>query len=115
MEGESRHIIITCSTPTIEKVTMFTYREIQFFVHRYVVGENRVIFMLKDGAMAWEVKDFLVKQDRCEEVTIEGKSYPGKVHIYSDKFRIFFTMVFVWKQNHFVINNKSIQLKLYHI
>ncbi|XP_060586474.1 LDLR chaperone boca-like [Ruditapes philippinarum] len=45
---------------------------------RYVVGENRVIFMLKDGAMAWEVKDFLVKQDRCEEVTIEGKSYPGK-------------------------------------
>ena len=34
--------------------------------------------MLKDGAMAWEVKDYLVKQDRCEEVTIEGKSYPGK-------------------------------------
>ena len=34
--------------------------------------------MLKDGAMAWEVKDFLVQQDRCEEVTIEGKNYPGK-------------------------------------
>ena len=34
--------------------------------------------MLKDGAVAWEVKDFLVQQDRCEEVTIEGKSYPGK-------------------------------------
>ncbi|XP_053387074.1 LRP chaperone MESD-like [Mercenaria mercenaria] len=45
---------------------------------RYVVSENRVIFMLKDGSMAWEVKDFLVNQDRCEEVTIEGKSYPGK-------------------------------------
>ena len=51
------------------------------FLCRYVVGENRVIFMLKDGAMAWEVKDFLVNQDRCEEVTIEGKSYPGKVRI----------------------------------
>ena len=34
--------------------------------------------MLKDGAMAWEVKDYLVQQDRCEEVTIEGKNYPGK-------------------------------------
>ena len=45
---------------------------------RYVVSDNRVIFMLKDGAVAWEVKDFLVQQDRCEEVTIEGKSYPGK-------------------------------------
>ncbi|KAL4216470.1 Mesoderm development candidate 2 [Mactra antiquata] len=45
---------------------------------RYVVGENRVIFMLKDGSMAWDVKDYLVTQDRCEEVTIEGKSYPGK-------------------------------------
>ena len=45
---------------------------------RYVVSDNRVIFMLKDGAMAWEVKDYLVQQDRCEEVTIEGKSYPGR-------------------------------------
>ncbi|WAR29499.1 MESD-like protein [Mya arenaria] len=45
----------------------------------YVVSENRVIFMLNNGAMAWEIKDFLVNQDRCEEVTIEGKSYPGKV------------------------------------
>jgi hypothetical protein len=24
------------------------------------------------------VKDFLVQQDNCEEVTIEGKNYPGK-------------------------------------
>ncbi|XP_052786627.1 LRP chaperone MESD-like isoform X2 [Mya arenaria] len=47
---------------------------------RYVVSENRVIFMLNNGAMAWEIKDFLVNQDRCEEVTIEGKSYPGKAY-----------------------------------
>ncbi|VDI25005.1 Hypothetical predicted protein [Mytilus galloprovincialis] len=44
----------------------------------YVVGSNRVIFMLTDGSKAWEVKDFLTQQERCEEVTIEGKSYPGK-------------------------------------
>jgi len=45
---------------------------------RYVVGSNRALFLLKDGAKAWEVKDFLIKQDRCEVVTIEGKDYPGR-------------------------------------
>ena len=47
-------------------------------IGRYVVGSNRVLLMLKDGSKAWEVKDFLVQQDRCEVVTIEGKDYPGK-------------------------------------
>nr|XP_022308649.1 LDLR chaperone boca-like [Crassostrea virginica] len=46
-------------------------------IQRFVVSSNRVIFMIKDGAKAWEIKDFLVTQDRCEEVTIEGKNYPG--------------------------------------
>ncbi|XP_052693727.1 LRP chaperone MESD-like [Crassostrea angulata] len=46
-------------------------------IQRYVVGSNRVIFMIKDGSKAWEIKNFLVTQDRCEEVTIEGKNYPG--------------------------------------
>jgi len=45
---------------------------------RYVVGSNRVLLMLKDGSHAWDVKDFLVQQDRCEVVSIEGKDYPGK-------------------------------------
>jgi hypothetical protein len=45
---------------------------------RYVVSSDRVLFVLKDGGRAWEIKDFLVKQDRCEVVTIEGKDYPGK-------------------------------------
>ena len=33
--------------------------------------------MLKDGAKAWEVKDFLVKQEKCAEVTIENQNFPG--------------------------------------
>lgn len=45
---------------------------------RFVVDTNRVIFMFKDGAKAWEAKSFFIEQDRCLEVTIEGKSYPGK-------------------------------------
>lgn len=45
---------------------------------RYMIGENRAIFMFKDGAQAWEAKDFLVDQEKCESVTIENKVYNGK-------------------------------------
>lgn len=34
--------------------------------------------MLRDGSMAWEVKDFLVSQERCIDVTVEGQVFPGK-------------------------------------
>jgi len=44
---------------------------------RYVVGDNRVLFSLNDGAKAWDVKDFLMTQERCAEVTIEGQTFPG--------------------------------------
>ncbi|TKS70346.1 LDLR chaperone MESD [Collichthys lucidus] len=49
-----------------------------FDIQRFVVGSNRVIFMLRDGSMAWEVKDFLVSQERCADVTVEGQVFPGK-------------------------------------
>ncbi|XP_073693672.1 LRP chaperone MESD [Garra rufa] len=49
-----------------------------FDIQRFVVGSNRAIFMLRDGSYAWEVKDFLISQDRCEDVTVEGQVYPGK-------------------------------------
>merc|ERR1712142_373870 len=47
-------------------------------IQRFVVGSNRAIFMLRDGSMAWEVKDFLVAQERCADVTVEGQVFPGK-------------------------------------
>ncbi|XP_055332721.1 LDLR chaperone boca-like isoform X2 [Paramacrobiotus metropolitanus] len=50
---------------------------------RFVVDASRAIFMFKDGAQAWEAKDFLVEQDQCKEVVIENKSYPGK-HFETD-------------------------------
>ncbi|XP_030581032.1 LRP chaperone MESD [Archocentrus centrarchus] len=49
-----------------------------FDIQRFVVGSNRVIFMLRDGSLAWEVKDFLVAQERCVDVTVEGQVFPGK-------------------------------------
>ncbi|XP_006870976.1 PREDICTED: LDLR chaperone MESD [Chrysochloris asiatica] len=47
-------------------------------VQRFIVGSDRAIFMLRDGSYAWEIKDFLVSQDRCADVTLEGQVYPGK-------------------------------------
>nr|XP_008013849.1 LRP chaperone MESD [Chlorocebus sabaeus] len=47
-------------------------------VQRFIVGSDRAIFMLRDGSYAWEIKDFLVGQDRCADVTLEGQVYPGK-------------------------------------
>lgn len=44
---------------------------------RYMVDDNRAIFMFKDGSLAWDAKDYLVKQERCESVTIENKVYDG--------------------------------------
>ncbi|GFR71668.1 LDLR chaperone MESD [Elysia marginata] len=63
-----------------EKISML-WQSQMFNAHielqRYVVGPNRILFMMKDGAKAWEVKDFLVQQERCEEVTIENQNFPG--------------------------------------
>lgn len=49
---------------------------------RYMVDDDRAIFMFKDGSQAWDAKDFLVQQERCKGVTIENKEYPG---VYSKK------------------------------
>lgn len=60
---------------SVEKHLSFLFQH-PFF--RFVVGSNRVIFMLRDGSYAWEIKDFLIHQERCEDVTVEGQVFPGK-------------------------------------
>jgi len=45
---------------------------------RYPLDDGRCIFMFKDGALAWEAKDFLIDQEQCQEVQIEQKVYHGK-------------------------------------
>lgn len=55
---------------------MLTYDRVS--LSRFIVGSDRAIFMLRDGSYAWEIKDFLVSQDRCADVTLEGQVYPGR-------------------------------------
>lgn len=47
-------------------------------VQRFMVGPDRAIFMLKDGSLAWEMKDYLVAQERCADVTVEGQVFQGR-------------------------------------
>lgn len=52
---------------------------------RYMIDDNRAIFMFKDGAQAWAAKDFLVDQERCQSVTVENKVYDGKFAAQKDE------------------------------
>lgn len=44
---------------------------------RFMVSQDRVVFTIFDGALAWQAKEFLVKQERCAKVTLEGQDFPG--------------------------------------
>lgn len=52
---------------------------------RFVISDDRVIFMFKDGALAWEAKEYLVQQERVKDVTIENKVYPGIFSLGKDE------------------------------
>lgn len=56
-------------------------RKNSIFSYRYLIDDNRAIFMYKDGSLAWQAKDFLIEQERCESVTIESKVYEGKYKV----------------------------------
>ena len=43
----------------------------------FMIEDNRAIFMFKDGAQAFEAKDYLTKQKYVTEVTLEGTQFPG--------------------------------------
>eukprot|EP00092_Neocalanus_flemingeri_P082196 GFUD01102855.1.p1 GENE.GFUD01102855.1~~GFUD01102855.1.p1 ORF type:complete len:210 (+),score=102.70 GFUD01102855.1:46-675(+) len=51
---------------------------------RFLIEDDRVMFMFRDGKYAWEAKDFLVEQERCEEVQLEQQTYKGKHAVEKD-------------------------------
>lgn len=52
-----------------------------FLAFRYLIGDDRAIFLFKDGSQAWDAKNFLVEQEKCSQVVIESKAYPGPAFI----------------------------------
>ena len=45
---------------------------------RFLIEDNRVMFSFKDGSYAWEAKDFLIEQERIEDVQLEQQTYKGR-------------------------------------
>jgi len=39
--------------------------------------------MVQDGSVAWDAKDYLIQQERCEEVTIEQVRFPSTNFSYN--------------------------------
>ena len=65
-------------TETITALWQSSLQNSHIIADRFIIADDRAIFMFKDGAQAWEAKDFLIEQKQCKDVTIENKAYPGK-------------------------------------
>ncbi len=47
---------------------------------RFLLEDDRIIFMFKDGEHAWDARDYFVEQERCYDVQLEQNTYCGKHH-----------------------------------
>lgn len=70
---------------------------------RYLIADDRFIFMFKDGAQAWEAKEFLVEQKGFEQITIENKPYYGKHAVNRPKDELWTLRWSHWNDNHLVV------------
>ncbi|CAK5075157.1 unnamed protein product [Meloidogyne enterolobii] len=43
----------------------------------YVVDDDRILFLFKEGQQAWDARDFLIRQSECREIQLEGRKIPG--------------------------------------
>jgi hypothetical protein len=64
--------------------------------YRHVIDDNRILLVLTDGSQGFEIKDFLIKQDRCKEVTIDNRPYYGKGATVSKCFYLFLIQTFLF-------------------
>lgn len=66
---------------TVDKLTALWQTSLQnnhLIADRFLLDDNRCIYMFKDGSQAWDAKDFLIEQKEVMEVVIENKPYLGK-------------------------------------
>lgn len=57
---------------------MWTQHEIFVICYRYLIDDDRAIFMFKDGSQAWSAKEFLLEQEELKDVQLESQTYTGK-------------------------------------
>lgn len=47
---------------------------------RFVIADDRAIFVFEDGSLAFEAVDFLTSQPELKEYSIDNRPYPGKAY-----------------------------------
>lgn len=47
-------------------------------VQRYIVAPNRVMFMVEDGSLAWDIKNYLTSLVDCTTVSFDQLSFDCK-------------------------------------
>ncbi|UJR13637.1 hypothetical protein I4U23_000650 [Adineta vaga] len=65
-------------TEEIASIWWMALRNALYDVHKFVVDNKQIVFGIDDGSRAYEIKDYLIKQRRCFEVTIDKQVFPGR-------------------------------------
>lgn len=47
-------------------------------VCRYVIEDDRILIQIDDGSDSIQIRDFLLEQENCLDVTVDSKTYDGK-------------------------------------
>ena len=47
---------------------------------RYLLDETTVLFQIQHGQQAYEARDFLADQERCDTVSLDSKTTYGRYH-----------------------------------
>ena len=53
-------------------------------VQRYIVAPDRILFLVEDGSLAWDVKDYLISLTECTTVSFEQLSFNCKDNIKTE-------------------------------
>lgn len=90
-QGKTLMMFVTVSgkpdratTETITTLWQSSLQNNHIIAERFIIDDDRAIFMFKDGAQAYDAKDFLVQQDRCDHVMIDNQKFPGKDMIHTE-------------------------------
>ncbi|XP_065831884.1 LDLR chaperone boca-like [Oscarella lobularis] len=68
-KGRRHHVIARAGQSSLFNANIHT--------QCYMLDDIRAIFVIQDGSVAWDVKDFLITQEDCRSVELEQKTYWG--------------------------------------
>lgn len=76
--------VTVANNPTREDTELFTQRwqvglvNAHMKCERFVIADDRAIFVFEDGALAYEAKDYLLEQPELKEYSIDNRVWQGK-------------------------------------